>query len=175
MKRSRTGESLTGGTGDVNPQWMKFTCTQSGTDTTTTATQPLPVVRAREGVTPTVVEVLKVQFFPIGMAEVDSELYIALGTKNLGTTGASRIEPSLIAAADIFVRLTTSGQYAWTGPATIDLTDHAGHGMLVATDNIYLQLSSGSTGASNAVSVWILYRFKRIGTLEYVGIVQSQQ
>lgn len=64
-----------------------------------------------------------------------------------------------------------------------DLTDGAGHGILVATDNIFVScsISVGSVfvtqadAATGAASCNILYRFKEIALAEYIGIVQSQQ
>lgn len=177
MKRGRGGgsESLTGGTADVNPQWMKIKVTQSGADTTTTQAQALPIIRAREGVTPTIIEVLKVGFEPTSYPEVDSTIQLILTTKNFSTTTVAKDEPSAVAYIDFAYKLTTSGEYAAYGPIFVDCTDGAGHGVLVATDNIYFQASSAGTSASNVGICWILYRFKRVGTLEYVGIVQSQQ
>lgn len=160
---------------DINPQWLKFNAVQSGADATTTTTQALPVIRAREGITPTIVEVLKVAYIPGAVAEVDSNIAVALGTKNFGATAVTTIDPSLISHFDSFIRITTSGQIMPMFPYVQDLTDSAGHGVLVATDNIFAQISSTTTSATNSCAIWILYRFKRVGTLEYVGIVQSQQ
>jgi hypothetical protein len=63
-----------------------------------------------------------------------------------------------------------------------DLTDGAGHGILVATDNIWLtgQLIVAAPGgisviASGVVFCDIFYRFKKVTLQEYIGIVQSQQ
>ena len=59
-------------------------------------------------------------------------------------------------------------------PFILDLTDGAGHGFLVASDNIYLQVSSIASGIVNSANVKILYRWKDVSVQEYVGIVQSQ-
>lgn len=63
-----------------------------------------------------------------------------------------------------------------------DLTDGAGHGLLVATDNIWLShaLTVNCPGiafqtGSGQVTCEIIYRMKKITLAEYVGIVQSQQ
>lgn len=67
-------------------------------------------------------------------------------------------------------------------PNWADFTDGAGHGILIATDNIFLTIVA--QGASiDGVSynfagqgrVDLLYRFKEITLQEYIGIVQSQQ
>lgn len=55
------------------------------------------------------------------------------------------------------------------------MTDGAGHGVLVATDKIYMLTASlAATGAQEAI-VKILYRLVDVGLEEYIGIVQSQQ
>lgn len=60
-------------------------------------------------------------------------------------------------------------------PYCYDCTDGAGHGVLVATDNIYITMNTnGWQGAANA-DFKILYRFKEVSLVEYIGIVQSQQ
>lgn len=64
-----------------------------------------------------------------------------------------------------------------------DVTDGAGHGILVATDNIFVAcnftvasvFSTTADTASGAASCNILYRFKEVALAEYIGIVQSQQ
>lgn len=62
-----------------------------------------------------------------------------------------------------------------------DLTDGAGHGVLIATDNIWCTaFINGAcpdigTTASATIFADLLYRFKKISLQEYIGIVQSQQ
>lgn len=64
-----------------------------------------------------------------------------------------------------------------------DLTDGAGHGVLVATDNVFLTLQTALSsiigtsvgGITGVAECAILYRFKEVGLAEYIGIVQSQQ
>jgi len=65
-----------------------------------------------------------------------------------------------------------------------DLTDGAGHGILIATDNVYLAFDVLiSSPAGNNISVLVgsylqadlIYRFKNVSLQEYIGIVQSQQ
>lgn len=58
----------------------------------------------------------------------------------------------------------------------VDLTDEAGHGILVATDNIYAYLNTINTASHTlAATATITYRFKDVSLEEYIGIVQSQQ
>lgn len=63
-----------------------------------------------------------------------------------------------------------------------DLTDGAGHGLLVATDSIWLTqylsiAAAGSIGFTSSIGTIaeIIYRFKKVTLQEYIGIVQSQQ
>lgn len=64
-----------------------------------------------------------------------------------------------------------------------DLTDGAGHGILIATDNIFLVVQglltsygAATTGAIQAFAqADLIYRFKEVALAEYIGIVQSQQ
>jgi len=73
-------------------------------------------------------------------------------------------------------------------PIYHDLTDEAGHGLLVATDNMTLtgqfaiaDLATGTIGnqpstiTSEAIAADVIYRFKEVTLKEYIGIVQSQQ
>ena len=68
------------------------------------------------------------------------------------------------------------------GPIEVDLTDGDGHGVLIATDQVTVQArynaSEPTADIPNQqfnIEMKILYRFKQVGVLEYVGIVQSQQ
>lgn len=167
--------SLTGGTGDVNPQWYKFSVTQSGADTTTSTAFPLPVPKLQSNKKPTIVEILKVWWFAESDVEVDSQLTGVLTTKNFGTTAVGQADPNAIARMQVAVKITTSGQYVYVTPVQQDLTDGAGHGVLVATDNIYMQVNSSATSLSNVIYCWVLYRMKEVSLPEYIGIVQSQQ
>jgi hypothetical protein len=57
----------------------------------------------------------------------------------------------------------------------MDLTDGAGHGILIATDSIFIAVSeTGYTGPNN-IAVKIMYRLVEVGLQEYIGLVQSQQ
>ena len=66
-------------------------------------------------------------------------------------------------------------------PQTHDLTDDAGHGVLVASDKLWFFISNRysinntgtGAGASTAI-IRVLYRFKSVGLTEYIGLVQSQ-
>ena len=186
MKRARTakGESLTGGSGDVNPQFLSGTGTQSGADTTTAVQINMPITRVPQGDKVTIVELLKVFVdFPtvLGTAAADATYSItaAFSTISFGTTSPGFNEPNVFAFLQRLKRkaFTAGGTYEveTNDPVVFDSTDGAGHGQLIASDKIFLSISSAGTGAANTVNFKFLYRFKTVSITEYVGIVQSQQ
>ena len=188
MKRARGNSSdLTGGTGDVNPQLLSDSITQSAADTTTTQQVVLPIQRiaANAPSTAIVMEVLKIwvqnaAFGDVGnVAETSKSQNLVFSTRNTGTTNQSLADPA------VFAVIRTTQQGAWTAAGsyayqefniqTVDLTDGAGHGILIATDSIFVQAVSAATGNANMMQWKILYRWKRVSLAEYIGIVQSQQ
>lgn len=171
--------TLTGGTGDVNPQWLTINATQSSADALTTQSFPIPIQRlptGRSGARAQVLELLKVHVYAPASVEVDNAIVASLTTRNPG-------ESSTIAASNtgVILRwrrqvyLTTSGQVETKEPDQYDFSDSAGHGTLIAVDTIYMQISSTSTSVANEVTMKLLYRWKNVSIQEYVGIVQSQQ
>lgn len=184
MKRGREG-GLTGGTGDINPQWMSFSAVQSAADTTTTTTQAIPVQRLQTRGMAQVMEVLKVTFKRGVFGAVASATEAAdtqdtyLTTRSFGTTNTTWSEPTVFAGFSSAQEgaFTAAGTYARVEETIIqqDLTDGAGHGVLIATDNIFAQVQSAGTGGTNTTRIKILYRWKNVPMVEYVGIVQSQQ
>ncbi len=176
VSRGITNE-ITGGSKDLKPQWLSFSATQSGTDTTTTTTQALPILRNFQtgGNRAQIIELLKVYFFMNVTSEQDSTLSVFLTTKSAGTTNVTFSDPTVVAAAGTQYAITTSGAVDVDLIRCMDLTDGAGNGVLVATDNIYAQVQSATTGGTNTVRIKLLYRITGASVTEYVGIVQSQQ
>lgn len=106
-------------------------------------------------------------------------LTVSWGTQNQGTTYADYSTPSIFSFYQVnrFGAFTAGGSFFVTDtePYHDDLTDGAGHGVLVATDRIYCQISSTGTGAAQQCTGKIWYRWKNVTLPEYIGIVQSQQ
>lgn len=185
MKRSRAGGSLTGGTGDVSPQWLSFSATQSGADATTTTTQSIPVQRQNNRGIAQVMEVLKVIFNTTALpasatvTETLDAINVFLTTTSFGTTPTTASEPRVFAFSAQASRsaFTAGGTYFTAIPQIqeFNCNDGAGHGILVATDNIFAQVSSTATGNTNTAHIKIMYRWKNVSLQEYIGIVQSQQ
>jgi hypothetical protein len=180
----RIRDSLTGGTGDVNPQWLRISAAQSGTDATTTVQQQLPIQRLPTGNRSQIIEIIKVFWYipQVGgtaAGEVAYSITANLATSSSGTTAYLASNPKVIDFVSRFKNeaFTAAGTYYTVSdnPVVHDLTDGSGHGVLVATDSMYVQVISASTGNTNTIVCAILYRFKDIGLQEYIGIVQSQQ
>lgn len=176
---------MTGGSYDVNPQWFTLPQLQcSAPNTFTELNVPLPVQRfnTKSGKS-LVLEVLKVQFF---LPESDTNpsaggvtqfAQVQLGT--IAQLAVSPLNPQNIAVVGRNWRGAFTAGLAYEtqtdNPLVIDCTDAAGHGVLVATDSIFIDVNtSGFTGAA-IFNQRILYRWKEITLQEYIGIVQSQQ
>lgn len=180
-KRRRV-DSLTGGTKDVNPQYMNLKGTQSAADTYTQFTFPVPIQRLQSMNRAQVMEVLKVFFnttniITTAAAQTSASITIQLTTKTQAAA-VTLDEPTLFAQYEKNSNeaFTAAGSYqsVQQEPYVWDCTDGAGHGVLVASDNIFLGIASIQTGVPVLAQVKILYRWKDVNISEYVGIVQSQ-
>lgn len=175
MYRKKGRDTLTGGTKDINPQYMHLTASQSAADTSTTTSFPIPIQRLQAAGRAQVLEVLKVLWDVPQSSEADSALNVFLTTSSFGTSAISYGNTRVIDSMQSRSFITTSGTIRDERPVIHDLTDGAGHGFLVATDNVFIQVNSTTTGATNIVNCKILYRWKDVSVVEYVGIVQGQQ
>lgn len=193
----RKGDSLTGGTGDVNPQFFRFFCTQPVSDNNAIQPFPLPVQRLeKKDGQAMVMEVLKVQWdLPTLFSGAGSTTFLSgyLTTKDPQLPAATALTPAQEANfrnqgividyknRQILTSVTgTPSTMVIEEPPWNDLTDGDGHGILVATDNIFVicisQLSTTTpTSVPNTVTGKIMYRWKNVSVQEYIGIVQSQQ
>lgn len=193
-KRARS-ENLTGGSKDVNPQWFGMQVSQSAIDATTTQSFPLPVQRLQNRDKKSLVmEILQIQWdLPFYLPGTGSTLVLLgmLTTKDPNFSTAAipntafnktRAEGWCVdyLARGIATGNTTVSNAQFDEPVMHDLTDGAGHGILVATDALFLTVSSeigasGATGAQSNILCKLLYRWKEVALEEYIGIVQSQQ
>lgn len=167
----------------MNPQTLSLSATQSANDSTAITQFVLPISRlpTRQG-RAIVMEMLYVNWnlnqlvFPgAGLTAVVTAVLTTVGTAFPVQFNAIK-DPRTISA---YRWQATTGTVAGFTPVEIDhtddLTDRAGHGILVATDTIYLHLYSVNTGVTNDIAVKIAYRWKEVSLEEYIGIVQSQQ
>lgn len=179
MKRGR-GESLTGGSGDVNPQTMILYTAQTTADITKVSSTALPIPRLpiRKGRS-LVIELLDVEFIrTTAPVSALSETCVFLTTNPASNPLFLDIlqDPRTIAQwVEWTVVATVAGFLYYDSAKKIDLTDEAGHGFLVATDQIFLGVNSSTTGIGNNYVARLRYRFKDVALEEYIGIVQGQQ
>ena len=193
MSRKRTagsyGDQLTGGTHDVNPQTLSGSITLSAANTVTEVTLGTPIVRVgpQTGGNAIIMELLKVWCdFP----EIDQDNAAATARRMRfsGSTASSGVTPAMTGLSNPINLFYMESQVrnaftaAGTGllendrsPHEFDFTDGAGHGVLVATDNLFIQATTTGQANASIFQFKILYRFKKVSLVEYIGIVQSQQ
>jgi len=176
---------LTGGSGDVKPQILSIPRQTPNVDTSFQATIVTPVPRISPSSNKaTIMEVLKVYFYLLNQ-DSTSQAWCYLATAPIepgGTTlitfptgSISMSDSRVFAAVSRTESITTSGGLSEFLPIVVDLTDGAGNGVLVATDNIFFEGSSDNSALGMVFFAKVLYRTFDAGILEYVGIVQSQQ
>lgn len=180
-RRTRGGDELTGGSRDVNPQTLVLTTTQGGNDTSTIVQTGLPIPRLpiKRGRS-LVIEILRMKMFQTNTTTTaNGAIYLFSLTTNPNLLANSTLaieDPRAIALWWRQVNSQTAVGFAWAQTEKeIDLTDSAGHGILVATDNLFFAVYSATTGVANTGVCRIEYRFKDVSLEEYIGIVQSQQ
>lgn len=186
MAKRRRTNSLSGGTGDINPQFYSGTILQTGNDTVDSLNYILPTPRFSAGQGKAIViEILKVW----STMDFQPPLVVAISTYNsffaLSTKDHGIVTMSNLATPDVFYFTKETLIGAFTAAEAVvynmddlhfaDLTDGSGHGVLIATDSFYAQIRTVNSGVPNTVHWKILYRFKKVGLSEYIGIVQSQQ
>jgi len=199
----KTSSTLTGGTGDVNPQWYRLAIpsqpqvsASAGTVVVgnATVTYPTPVPKFPEKKDRAIVmELLKIMWAPDQVFNpVSAQAGKSTLTAQLLTASSPTVIPSNDGRVVDFCIINEGVSVATGGPVFFgevstlpiihDLTDETGHGVLIATDNITLVAQAAATGIGGSATVtgwqcvaFLLYRFKEISLAEYIGIVQSQQ
>lgn len=186
MKRGR--DTLTGGTGDVNLQVLTLPPTSTIEQNAYRQVQvALPVNRLGQSKGKAVViEVLKVWFdLPSFPGTYETVGQVTQAQAQLSTTSQPDIqheEPTVFAYASqkfkgssASATLAASVSATWVTPIVLDLTDGAGHGLLIAVDTIFFGIDTDSYPAPGvSFNAKIFYRFKQVDLTEYIGIVQSQ-
>jgi len=185
-KRRRINYGITGGSGDVNPQYYHGTLRLKATDTITEASYQLPVPRLPIGGRSTVLEILRIYWLCLPFKDCLAGnkrkfQHISFSTIPQGeVTLATFNEPNVFCQMRLYQEGAFTGggsfAYSYDGLMSYDLTDGAGHGFLIGTDKIFVQCDSDDqTPEITTFNFKILYRFKSITLQEYIGIVQGQQ
>ena len=182
-----SGGSLTGGSGDVKPQYLTgfTTAPVSGTDySVTEIIVPGIVLSGTDQAT--VTEILSVDWY-LGILDLADLTAIHFGYLNTRVTHQTDDPVSLVTIqADLrdpgtfgfgLVQRELTGTAGITDsvmPLHLDLTDQNGNGFLVGSNRMIL--TTGAFGNATAAGgvVKILYRLSNVGIREYVGIVAGQ-
>lgn len=187
----RTGgarsDQLTGGTHDVNPQYLSGLVTLSAANTATEVTLGTPIVRVgpQTGGNAIIMELIKmfIDFPPVDQdaaAATARSFQLGVSTTSSATAVTTLDNPRNVAFSSIDLRnaFTAAGTGMLANssdPHVFDFTDGAGHGILIATDNLFIQANTQGQTAASTFRFKFLYRFKKVSLVEYIGIVQSQQ
>ena len=168
-------DQLTGGTKDVNAQYTSIRVTESAANTFTQGTLALPVLRGNVGRSKyQVIELLK-SWMVIGFGDGATA-----STKDVQVTTSAQTallpfnNPDVVDYYSEDIIITTSGLYYPQNPIIHDFTDGAGHGIIIATNNMYVGVQGGSQTGALTVDYRIMYRFKNIGVDEFVGLSIQQ-
>lgn len=199
MPKRKMSDTLTGGTGDVNPQWMRIQVTEATPGVPQSIQFPLPIQRLQQSAGRSqVVEILKVIWDNTQYVGTTAGTYKTAGILSTGgnlpvpTTPLSyeqlKANSKIISYANNYYINVGGASAALFGVGEdgnnwlVDLTDGAGHGILIGTDFLFLSVLSGTAAggsvnptSSQTSTVYVLYRMKDVSLAEYVGIVQSQQ
>jgi len=180
-KRGYCGDQLTGGSGDVNPQYIQCVMDPATPGNPEEWQIMTPYSRmARTGQHVTIMEVLSVTWeipqVPVPIGAV-SDLLLNMYVATRPGTNGEVMAPGVIDSMKLQVQHPTTvlnGASVWF-QRTIEhnLSDSAGHGILVGTDAIWLG-SSGTAAWHIRGGVKIMYRFKTVGLQDYIGIVTAQ-
>lgn len=185
-KRRRTSTSyrnaplyrdrLTGGANDVNPQLLIQTITapSAGTAETMTVAVPTnPTQTGRSGAQ--VMEILKIWM------HYASDCFVNAAVTWRGHICTQYSATVAYGSVNCIYYFNREHNYAAAGgtfipdeKSLVDYTDNAGHGLIVASKNLYFLAQTTNDTSARAMSFHILYRFKNVGLSEYIGVVQTQ-
>lgn len=160
----------------MNPQTLSARASQVVIDDFQQVTIPLPVNRVSVGNknTAQVIEALWVEFDFSGMIGVLS----AAGQHITGqllmqsrTVLVNIDDTAMVAKSQIRVRALAgvAGLQVTEQVHRVNLTDAAGHGLLIPTENIFLGVGSNGQGAAGSIAMRMAYRLKDVSLQEYVG------
>lgn len=176
-KRARgSGDTLTGGTKDVNRQYTSVLVTESAANTFTQVEMQLPVLRGNFGGQNKyqVIELLSVWIDPSeGDGATGSGRRVQVATSSQSAMIGME-DPDLVDKWEDAIIITTSGLYAPQRPIIHDHNDGAGHGEIIATNSLFIGLQGVSQTNALTARVRVYYRFKNIGVNEFVGLAIQQ-
>lgn len=186
-KRGGSGGSVTGGTGDVKPQYMTLGgAIAAAVDDYRIDVFQVPVVRPRaQGESATIMEILSLDWYldPRDLLESSTTHFGYLASNTPRTSGDTATlatmsedlgDPRNVGCAIRSANITTSGITLYTMPIHIDLTDDNGNGFLWANDTITMVKGAIADTTVSETICKLKYRWVNVGLIEYLGIVQTQ-
>lgn len=169
----RRPDTLTGGTGDTNPQYMGGQITMVVGTGVQKLEVPIPVMRTGMSMSRAqVLECLAVDFQVSAVnatVPVPAEvLRMGIYTRNV-TSFNTLSDPNLIAGWSF--RRGAAGDYLKL-TETVSTSDGAGHGVVIPTNSIWFLAQAPDGGATNTsvVSFRILFRFRNVGIRQFTAL-----
>ncbi len=174
-KRARVGRLIDGGSGDINPQMLFAAVTETSANTFTQVEIPVPRFHyGRAGSnTAQILELLKVRFFNAFLDGATGDQFSMQVTKTSQTAMLSPANPNLIARVNMQYVVVTSGSMLQKTFEIDDLTDGAGHGLLVGGNSVFVGIEGTSLAAAKTAQFQLQYRMKNINIQEYVGLLTN--
>jgi len=171
------GRGLTGGTGDINPQFLHATLNESAPNTFTTAPWHLPTLKIGTSSTRAqTIELIKIFYdtnFPDAqVAPGHGHISIALKWGGIPTSFPTFDDPTVIFHDICGCEAAIGGtgfSYAFPWMKNcFDLTDGAGHGLILFTDVLHMCIEGTAQTASKYVHLQLYFRFKNVGLTEFL-------
>jgi len=167
---------------DYFPNYMSWKITQTAADAYTTDKiyTPIPRNQIITGNKAIVMELLWLECDPHNM-HFNNELEEVFWALTTGSPDIS-MNPTgfisnggCIAYGSACMHMLTSGASISRKPYITNLQSADGHGILLATDSFNVLVDTLNSGYTNIFYFRLYYRFVQINTMEFIGLIQSQQ
>lgn len=160
------------GGGDVYPQILKMSVTETAAQAFTQNTINTPVLRNTLGMA-VVMELLKAWIFTSTdtLAE-DGTIQIQL-TSTSQTAILTDVDQRKVLSFILINQLVTSGASSVILPYELDFQDAQGKGVLYAGSNLFLAIDDTGQGTARAATIWLFYRLRAVSAQELLGIIDS--
>jgi hypothetical protein len=170
---------------DQYPQTFLVDLTQPSVDGAILATVNLPVPRIPTANKATILEISAIEYyFPIWVPSITtgqtSHLMVIVSTDER-TIDMTDPVPYIsnghtIDAVDLHIHPGTAAAPLSSAifPLRHELETKDGHGVLVATDRLFISLDTINFPTATKAVVKVYYRYVEVSVQEYVGIIQSQ-
>jgi len=166
---------------DVNPQFIRARVVESATNTYTEIPVSLPTVQQLSDGKSLVIEILKI-FINTQMPDfqnvIISDTTVQLTTKpqtdlvRLSNPTTIFTESKTIFCVDTAATDATLVYKSDDSTKVYDYSDGAGNGYLVGSNLVYFGIKGTNNMAAKNANIAILYRLKKVGASELIGMIQ---